>query len=444
VCSAVEAERDVLQAPPPEALYESEQGAGISITTSSSSSETADAASEAPWVQPNPELIERLRGQLILGPLTKFGNLPFRRLAVSLGAEVTMGEMMFSKTLVKGRDRIEQARLRQAPNETCFGAQMATKTIAEGIASAKVAADAGATWIDLNCGCPIYEATRRGLGARLLEKPAKLHRLVEGIAAGSPIPLTVKIRIGPKDVNVDKVVPGLQCAGATAVSIHGRTQQQRYTKAADWDCISSIASAHKVPIIGNGDVLAFFEAKQRMLENGCLAVMAARGALIKPWLFHEWKEQQEWMPTAQERVSIYRQLVSYQKDHFGDDDMGRKKAFAFLPGHLHWFARYRPHPEALFAAASAQQPLLTTRQGVVDEVRGEDLDSIGMLERLLRCTADEAHQHMAALLWDSTSDTEAAEQLTRLAESEVIRWEEELASADSRDSRDSRDADVQG
>lgn len=64
VCSAVEAERDVLQAPPPEALYESEQGAGISITTSSSSSETADAASEAPWVQPNPELIERLRGAL--------------------------------------------------------------------------------------------------------------------------------------------------------------------------------------------------------------------------------------------------------------------------------------------------------------------------------------------------------------------------------------------
>lgn len=49
-----------------------------------------------------------------------------------------------------------------------------------------------------------------------------------------------------------QVVPGLQCAGATAVSIHGRTQQQRYTKAADWDCISSIASAHKVPIIGNG------------------------------------------------------------------------------------------------------------------------------------------------------------------------------------------------
>lgn len=60
-----------------------------------------------------------------------------------------------------------------------------------------------------------------------------------------------------------------------------------------------------------GDVLAFFEAKQRMLENGCLAVMAARGALIKPWLFHEWKEQQEWMPTAQERVSIYRSVALY-------------------------------------------------------------------------------------------------------------------------------------
>lgn len=323
---------------------------------------------------------------------------------------------------------------------------MATKTIDEGIRCAEMAATAGASWIDLNCGCPIHEATKRGLGARLLERPAKLQRLVEGIAKGSPIPLTVKIRIGTKasNINADKIVRAIQATGAAAVSIHGRTQQQRYSKAADWDYISQVAAGAQIPIIGNGDILTLFEAKRRMQQHQCVAVMAGRGALIKPWLFREWRSDQEWLPTATERVSVYRQLVSYQKEYFGDDAMGRKKAFHFLPGHLGWFCRYRPLPEDLFAAASEEHPLIATRQDVVDKTRQEDLDNIGILERLLRCTHDEAHQQMANILWDSSSDAEAVQQLEILAEREVLSWEASIA-AGARDDRDRcLDADAQG
>ena len=56
-----------------------------------------------------------------------------------------------------------------------------------------------ADFVDLNCGCPTHEVTKRGLGARLLRKPAKLAKLVEGLANGSPLPLSVKIRLGVED-----------------------------------------------------------------------------------------------------------------------------------------------------------------------------------------------------------------------------------------------------
>lgn len=94
---------------------------------------------------------------------------------------MTFSEMAFARHVLKG-DRKERAILRRADNESVYGVQIATNQISEGVRAGEMAAEAGATFIDLNCGCPIYEATRRGLGAALLRKPQKLARLVNGIA----------------------------------------------------------------------------------------------------------------------------------------------------------------------------------------------------------------------------------------------------------------------
>ena len=69
--------------------------------------------------------------------------------------------------------------------------------------------------------------------------------------------------------------------------------------------------------------------------------MAGRGALIKPWLFQEWREGRELALDAYQRVGVYRQLVAYMKEHFGDDARGRHKAFYFLPWHFDFLCRYR-------------------------------------------------------------------------------------------------------
>ena len=189
-------------------------------------------------------LSEPLQGKMILAPLTRGGNLPFRRLCVEYGMEVSFGEMVFARNLLKDHKRshsgVEHSRLRRAPNEKFFGVQIATNNIEEGLAAARIVAESGADFIDLNCGCPIYEATRRNLGSALLRKPERLAGLVEGLVAGSALPLSVKVRLAAMggEVNIDEVAGLMYDAGAAALTIHGRTATDRCAKAADWARLS--------------------------------------------------------------------------------------------------------------------------------------------------------------------------------------------------------------
>lgn len=92
-----------------------------------------------------------------------------------------MSEMIYARSLLRG-DKIEKARLRRARNEHVYGVQLATNQISEGLEAAKEAEKAGADFVDLNCGCPIHDATRRGLGSSLLRSPKKLGNLVNGLS----------------------------------------------------------------------------------------------------------------------------------------------------------------------------------------------------------------------------------------------------------------------
>ena len=363
---------------------------------------------------------------MLLAPLTRGGNLPFRRLCADFGCEVAMGEMVFARYLIKG-DRKESARLRRAPNEGFFGVQIATNNVEEGVDAAKLAAEAGAHFVDLNCGCPIYEATRRGLGSAMLRHPEKLERLVRGIAAGSPLPLSVKVRISAEggEVNVREVVCRLREAGAAAVTIHGRTSDARYSKAADWGLIAQCVADNGVaggnmPIVGNGDILTHYEARQRMADSGVDAVMVGRGALMKPWIFQEFTSGVAWEPDAAERVGVYRRLACYMKEHFHEDARGRRTAFYFLPWHFDFLSRYRPLPESQYAEAARDLPLMQTRF----ESPSRDTPP---LERLLAHSDPRAHELLANALWEASSDADAVRRLTALAEGAELAQIEQAA-----------------
>ncbi len=347
-------------------------------------------------------------GKLWLAPLTFGGNLPFRRLCVEFGAEVTVGEMAVVYKLLRDRNR-EFALLRSHPDEPRFGAQLAERkpdALAEG---ARIAAARGARFVDLNCGCPIDAIARHGLGASLLKKPGRLARLVETMAKAVPVPVTVKLRTGWREgkENVAEVARACEEAGAAAITIHGRTREQRYSKAADWDLIGRVAAERGVPVVGNGDILTHYEARQRMVRSGVTSVMLARGALIKPWLFREIREGRSWLPTPEERFAVIWRFVGLLREHFGEDERGRRRALGFLPWHLNFFCRYRPLPEAEFEERSREHPLLQSRLPL------PDLSS--PLERLLGDARPETHERLAGELIGSASREEAFGRAQRLA-----------------------------
>jgi tRNA-dihydrouridine synthase 3 len=343
------------------------------------------------------------RDQMILAPLTRGCNLPYRRLCADFGCKVAFGEMIYARNLLKG-DAVEHARLRRAPNEGgLFGVQIATNDVEEAVASLKLIKAAGQIdFVDLNCGCPINEATRRGLGSAMLRNPNRLAELVLGIVeADVGIPLTVKVRLGADNKNnVMRVSKEMRDAGAAALTIHGRTAQQRYSNAANWDEIAKVVAESRdsdMLIVGNGDILTHEDARAKIESTGVDSVMVGRGALEKPWIFQEFETGVRWNPSARDRVAVYRRLAQYNKDHFRDDARGRKMSSYFFPWHFEFLCRYHSSKNDI-------------------QSRWIDDGDMPPLDTLLACKNTFAHWRIADILWDSVGDEEAVAKLTEFAE----------------------------
>jgi tRNA-dihydrouridine synthase 3 len=284
-----------------------------------------------------------LPGAVVLAPMTKGGNLPYRQLCVELGAKVTVSEMTVARRL-KQKRRSEFALIRRAPEEPCFGVQLAGTNPEEMAWAAALVEAREAEFVDVNLGCPIDHFTRKGLGAALARQPSRVRRLVETMAAGvSRIPVTVKIRLGWNDRmrNYMDVARAAVDGGAALVFVHGRTRDARYRHAAEWDSIGEIAAALPVPVIGNGDLLFPHEIQDAQARSGCAGVMVARGALIKPWIFREATDGYRDL-SAEERLAVFRRYVALALAHWRDDERGRATVREFVTWHLSFWCRYAP------------------------------------------------------------------------------------------------------
>ena len=294
---------------------------------------------------PIDDLSALLHGAVVMAPMTKGSNLPYRRLCDELGATITMGEMALARKLQK-QSRPEYALLRRHPSERVFGVQLAGRTEEEMAWAAAAAVERGADLVDVNMGCPIHEMTRRGLGSALLQKPRRIEGIVAAMkkAVDGAVPITVKIRLGwdeAKRVH-RQVARAAVAGGADAITVHGRTKTARYRKAADWEAIGEVVSEVDVPVLGNGDILFPHEIDAFRARAGCAGVMTARGALIKPWIFKEAADGAYWDITAEERLEIYGRYVDLAKEHWGEDEGGIRRLRGFLMWHLDFWYRYVP------------------------------------------------------------------------------------------------------
>ncbi|NP_001079662.1 tRNA-dihydrouridine(47) synthase [NAD(P)(+)]-like [Xenopus laevis] len=284
------------------------------------------------------------RNKLYLAPLTTCGNLPFRRICKRLGADITCGEMAMCTNLLQGQPS-EWALLKRHHSEDIFGVQLEgafpdTMTKCAELLNRTIDVD----FVDINVGCPIDLVYKKGGGCGLMNRTNKFEQIVKGMNSVLDVPLTVKIRTGVQEkVNIaHKLIPNLRDWGVSLVTLHGRSREQRYTKLANWEYIDQCAKiASPVPLFGNGDIISYEDAN-RALQTGVAGVMLARGALFKPWLFTEIKEQRHWDISSTERFDILKDFTNYGLEHWGSDCQGVEKTRKFMLEWLSFLCRYIP------------------------------------------------------------------------------------------------------
>lgn len=299
-----------------------------------------------------PKKIFDARGKTYLAPLTTVGNLPFRRLCKSFGADITCGEMAMATNLLQGQAS-EWALLKRHPEEDFFGVQICgAYPDSLSHCAQLIANQCDVDFVDLNCGCPIDIVVNKGAGSACLKKPKRLEHIIKAISSVSNCPITVKMRRGFNDGDdlAHKIIPSLKGWGASAAVLHGRTREQRYSKLADWDYIKQCAAENQdnsFQIIGNGDVFSW-QDHVRALEHvdgspsGITTTYVARGALIKPWIFTEIKEKRDWDISASERLDIIGKYVRNGLEHWGSDSKGVENTRRFLLEWLSFSHRYIP------------------------------------------------------------------------------------------------------
>uniref|UniRef100_A0A9J2PXF8 tRNA-dihydrouridine(47) synthase [NAD(P)(+)] n=2 Tax=Ascaris TaxID=6251 RepID=A0A9J2PXF8_ASCLU len=288
-----------------------------------------------------------LAGKTYLAPLTTVGNLPFRRLCVDLGAEITCSEMGVCTSLLSGSPS-EWSLLKRHQSEKIFGVQLAggfpdTMSRAAQIISENMDVD----FIDVNCGCPLELINEKGGGCTLASRSNKLEEVMKAMSAVmGGLPLTLKLRTGLKEniytahQTIAKIV---STCPPQLITLHPRSKEQRYTKLADWEYTRECSlAAAKVPFWACGDILSYHDYYKRLEEYPINGVMIARGALIKPWIFTEIKERRDWDISARERLEFVQRFVNYGLDHWGSDDAGIEKTRSFLLEWLSFAYRYIP------------------------------------------------------------------------------------------------------
>jgi len=158
--------------------------------------------------------------------------------------------------------------------------------------AARRAEDAGAFLIDINMGCPVRKIARKGGGSGLIRDPDLACRIVESVASAVGVPVTVKTRLGwcnpAENEAPDRAAVSwcrqLQDAGATLLTLHGRTREQRFSGRADWHAIATVKQALSIPVIANGDVYSPDDAVRCLEVTGADGVMVGRGTMGAPWL----------------------------------------------------------------------------------------------------------------------------------------------------------------
>lgn len=279
----------------------------------------------------------------------------FRELCVSYGAGYVVSEMVSSKGLTM-HDRKSKELLFLSEKERPAAAQIFGDNPEIMAKSAVACLEFRPEVIDINMGCPAPKIAGNGGGAALMKDPQKAEDIIKAVVDAVDIPVTVKIRAGwDKDsINAVEMAQRAERAGASAVTVHGRTKLQMYAPPVDLGIIARVKKSVDIPVIGNGDITDGLSAAKMLEETGCDMVMVGRGALGRPWVFSQIQaflnhEAILPEPPVSERMTVMvrhiRLLCQYKGERVGIRE-ARKHAAWYIKG-IRGAAKYRQQVGAL-------------------------------------------------------------------------------------------------
>lgn len=226
-----------------------------------------------------------IANQIVLAPMAGICDSSFRSIVKSMGCGLIETEMVSTRAVMhlnrKTREMLHMTDFERPIAQQIFGSEPESFEIASKYICENMEPDI----IDINMGCPVTKvAVKSGAGCALLKNPDNVSKIIKTVINAVPIPVTAKIRSGWDENNAVEIAQIIEDAGASAISVHPRTRNQRYDEAADWSIIKDVKDNVSIPVIGNGDVRSCYDAKAMIDITGCDAVMIGRGVLGNPWL----------------------------------------------------------------------------------------------------------------------------------------------------------------
>ncbi|MBP9761305.1 MAG: tRNA-dihydrouridine synthase [Candidatus Magasanikbacteria bacterium] len=282
------------------------------------------------WIQ---DILDKKKHILALSPMADMTDSSFCQIVRQIGgSDVVFREMVSSEAIVRESAKtIGMTDFVDAERpivQQIFGSDPLIMAKAAEI----VMKHANPEGIDLNMGCPVYKITSNFNGCALMKDPARAAAIIREIkkAIGNT-PVSVKIRLGWSDPDdFKKFIPVIEEAGASLITVHGRTKAQGYSGTSDWHRIAEAKKMATVPLLANGDIHEWQQVNEALGVTGADGVLIARGALGNPWFFQQYLTQ-EGSISLEERKRIVLAHAALHMEQYGE------RAMVTFRKHLAWY-----------------------------------------------------------------------------------------------------------
>ena len=290
---------------------------------------------------------------LILAPMAGVTDKPFRQLCKRLGAGLAVSEMTTGDPRLWNTSK-SLHRMDHVGEPAPISVQIAGTEPQVLADAARYNVDHGAQIIDINMGCPAKKVCNAWAGSALMRDEALVARILEAVVAAVDVPVTLKIRTGwdARNRNGLQIARIAESAGIAALAVHGRTRDQQYTGAAEYETIAAIKSALRIPVMANGDIDSPQKAAFVLQETGADALLVGRAAQGRPWIFREIAHYLATgtllpPPTLSEVRDILLDHLQALHEFYGEHQGVR-----IARKHLGWYAKDRPENIAFRAVVN--------------------------------------------------------------------------------------------